>query len=137
MRYRDSLAQDHAGEEGKHPLVLANPPFAGSLDYENCAKGLQQIVKTKKTTLLFLAFFLKPAENQRTPKNNLPDLFTRWRSLRLPLLGRVGVSPKHAFDERDASAGLEVRKGGTLLPAGGTPTLPGNVWWHDPIRHSG
>src|SRR5438445_2731435 len=57
--YRDSLAQDHAGEEEKYTLVLANPPFAGSLDYENCAKDLQQIVKTKKTELLFLALFLR------------------------------------------------------------------------------
>jgi hypothetical protein len=28
IRYRDSLAQDHAGEEEKYTLVLANPPFA-------------------------------------------------------------------------------------------------------------
>ena len=38
---------------------MANPPFAGSLDYENTAKNLQQIVKTKKTELLFLALFLR------------------------------------------------------------------------------
>src|SRR5262245_43338675 len=59
IRYRDSLAQDHAGEEEKYTLVLANPPFARSLDYENCAKDLLQIVKTKKTELLFLALFLR------------------------------------------------------------------------------
>lgn len=57
--YRDSLAQDHSGEEEKYTLVLANPPFAGSLDYENTAKDLQQVVKTKKTELLFLALFLR------------------------------------------------------------------------------
>jgi type I restriction enzyme M protein len=59
VRYRDSLAQDHAGEEEKYTLVLANPPFAGSLDYENTAKDLLAIVKTKKTELLFLALFLR------------------------------------------------------------------------------
>ncbi|MFO1205350.1 MAG: class I SAM-dependent DNA methyltransferase [Burkholderiales bacterium] len=59
IRYRDSLAQDHAGEEEKYTLVLANPPFAGSLDYENTAKDLLSIVKTKKTELLFLALFLR------------------------------------------------------------------------------
>jgi len=59
IRYRDSLAQDHAGEEEKYTLVLANPPFAGSLDYENTAKDLLQIVKTKKTELLFIALFLR------------------------------------------------------------------------------
>ena len=59
IRYRDSLAQDHAGEEERYSLVLANPPFAGSLDYENTAKDLLQVVKTKKTELLFLALFLR------------------------------------------------------------------------------
>jgi type I restriction enzyme M protein len=57
--YHDSLAEDHAGEVEKYTLVLANPPFAGSLDYENTAKDLQAIVKTKKTELLFLALFLR------------------------------------------------------------------------------
>ncbi len=59
IRYRDSLAQDHAGEEEKYTLVLANPPFAGSLDIEGVAKDLLQVVKTKKTELLFLALFLR------------------------------------------------------------------------------
>jgi type I restriction enzyme M protein len=57
--YRDSLAEDHASEVEKYTLVLANPPFAGSLDYENTAKDLQCVVKTKKTELLFLALFLR------------------------------------------------------------------------------
>jgi type I restriction enzyme M protein len=57
--YRDSLAEDHSSDDGRYSLVLANPPFAGSLDYEATAKDLQQIVKTKKTELLFLALFLR------------------------------------------------------------------------------
>lgn len=59
ITYRDSLAQDHAGEEEKYTLVLANPPFAGSLDNETCAKDLLQVVKAKKTELLFMALFLR------------------------------------------------------------------------------
>ena len=59
IRYRDSLAQEHGGEEEKYTVVLANPPFAGSLDYENTARDLQHIVKTKKTELLFIALFLR------------------------------------------------------------------------------
>jgi type I restriction enzyme M protein len=59
VRYRDSLAQTSAGEAESYSLVLANPPFAGSLDYENVAKDLQKIVKTKKTELLFIALFLR------------------------------------------------------------------------------
>ena len=45
--------------EEKFSLILANPPFAGSLDAESCAKNIQAIVKTKKTELLFLALFLR------------------------------------------------------------------------------
>jgi type I restriction enzyme M protein len=59
IRYRDSLSEGAAGDADKYTLILANPPFAGSLDYEATAKDLQRIVKTKKTELLFLALFLK------------------------------------------------------------------------------
>ncbi|MDP3373799.1 MAG: class I SAM-dependent DNA methyltransferase [Hydrogenophaga sp.] len=59
ITYRDSLGQQHGLEENRYSLVLANPPFAGSLDYENVAKDLLQTVKTKKTELLFLALFLR------------------------------------------------------------------------------
>jgi len=59
ISYRDSLAEDHAEDAGAYSVVLANPPFAGSLDYEATAKDLQKIVKTKKTELLFLALFLR------------------------------------------------------------------------------
>ena len=42
-----------------YSLILANPPFAGSLDYETTAQNLHRVVKTKKTELLFLALFLR------------------------------------------------------------------------------
>jgi len=59
VTYRDSLAESHTADAGHYSVILANPPFAGSLDYESTAKDLQQIVKTKKTELLFLALFLR------------------------------------------------------------------------------
>ncbi len=59
VSYRDSLAEDHAGDAAAYSLILANPPFAGSLDYEGTAKDLLQVVKTKKTELLFLTLFLR------------------------------------------------------------------------------
>ncbi|MBS1720441.1 MAG: SAM-dependent DNA methyltransferase [Armatimonadetes bacterium] len=59
VTYKDALADEHSGDANRYTLVLANPPFAGSLDYENTAKDLLQIVKTKKTELLFLALFLR------------------------------------------------------------------------------
>ena len=59
ISYRDSLAEDHAGDAESYSLILANPPFAGSLDYEGTAKDLQLVARTKKTELLFLSLFLR------------------------------------------------------------------------------
>ena len=59
VSYRDSLSEDGAIEENKYTLILANPPFAGSLDYESTSGKLQRVVKTKKTELLFMALFLQ------------------------------------------------------------------------------
>jgi type I restriction enzyme M protein len=59
IRYRDSLSDGASGDAELYSLILANPPFAGSLDYESTAKDLQQVVKTKKTELLFIALFLR------------------------------------------------------------------------------
>src|SRR5258705_6250040 len=53
IRYKDSLAQEHAGDADRYSLVLANPPFAGSLDYDTTPKDLLPIVKTRKTEPLF------------------------------------------------------------------------------------
>ncbi|WP_102107478.1 HsdM family class I SAM-dependent methyltransferase [Oceaniglobus roseus] len=57
--YRDSLTQEHGDEAEAYSLILANPPFAGSLDAEAVAKDLTRIVNTRKTELLFLALFLR------------------------------------------------------------------------------
>ncbi len=59
IRYKDTLEEAHADDSGAYSLILANPPFAGSLDYEATAKDLLRMVKTKKTELLFLALFLR------------------------------------------------------------------------------
>ena len=59
IRYRDSLAEGADSDTDGYTLVLANPPFAGSLDYERTSKDLLRVVKTKKTELLFLALFLR------------------------------------------------------------------------------
>jgi len=54
----DSLSQDADAIREKYTLVLANPPFKGSLNHDETAKDLLQVAKTKKTELLFLALFL-------------------------------------------------------------------------------
>lgn len=58
VRYLDSLSTDNT-DENRYSLCLANPPFAGSLDYEAASKSLLAITKTKKTELLFVALFTR------------------------------------------------------------------------------
>lgn len=58
ISYRDSLSEQNSDEE-KYSLVLANPPFKGSLDAESVSASLLKVTKTKKTELLFLALFLR------------------------------------------------------------------------------
>ncbi|WP_347094065.1 class I SAM-dependent DNA methyltransferase [Sphingomonas parapaucimobilis] len=57
--YRDSLAEGGGDDAGQYSMILANPPFAGSLDNETASKDLLKTVNTKKTELLFLALFLR------------------------------------------------------------------------------
>ena len=56
--YKDSLSKLNTDKE-KYTLVLANPPFKGSLDAETVADDILKITKTKKTELLFLALMIR------------------------------------------------------------------------------
>lgn len=58
IEYKDSLS-DQNGDHGRFSLILANPPFKGSLDYDIVSADLTKVCKTKKTELLFLALFLR------------------------------------------------------------------------------
>lgn len=58
IEYRDSLSEQNPDRE-KYSLILANPPFKGSLDADTVSADLLKICKTKKTELLFLALFIK------------------------------------------------------------------------------
>ena len=54
----DSLSEDNE-DRNAYTLIMANPPFKGSLDKETIAKDLLNVASTTKTELLFLALFLK------------------------------------------------------------------------------
>ena len=58
IEYRDSLSDQNTDRE-KYTLILANPPFKGSLDADIVSTDLLKVCKTKKTELLFLALFLR------------------------------------------------------------------------------
>ena len=58
IEYRDSLS-DNNKDKDLYSLVLANPPFKGSLDAEIVSNDLLKVCKTKKTELLFLTLFIR------------------------------------------------------------------------------
>jgi len=59
LHFRDALSEANASIREAYTLVLANPPFKGSLDKDTVEKGLSRTVDTKKTELLFLALMLR------------------------------------------------------------------------------
>ena len=58
IKYQDSLSKLNTDKE-KYTLVLANPPFKGSLDNDQVAEDLLRVTKTKKTELLFISLMLR------------------------------------------------------------------------------
>ena len=58
VRYLDSISKSNT-VSGKYDVVLANPPFTGSVDVEDIDKSLRGIVDSKQTELLFVALFLR------------------------------------------------------------------------------
>lgn len=72
IEYRDSLSEVNKDRE-KYTLVLANPPFKGSLDFEAVSADLLKVTKTKKTELLFLALNLRILKNGGRSATIVPD----------------------------------------------------------------
>jgi type I restriction enzyme M protein len=78
VHYQDTLSE--AFEE-RHPqasngsfdLILANPPFKGSLDEQDVAADLLRTVKTKKTELLFIALILRMLKTGGRSATIVPD----------------------------------------------------------------
>ena len=58
IKYHDSLSENNTDKD-KYSLILANPPFKGSLDKDTVSNDLLKVCKTKKTELLFLTLFLR------------------------------------------------------------------------------
>ncbi len=56
---KDALSESNAELRDHYSLILANPPFKGSLDYDSVESSLLKTVKTKKTELLFLGLMLR------------------------------------------------------------------------------
>lgn len=72
IKYQDSLSEENTAAN-KFSLILANPPFKGSLDYEAVSKDLLAVTKTKKTELLFLALMLRMLKVGGRAASIVPD----------------------------------------------------------------
>ena len=58
VKWQNSLSADNT-ESGSYSLILANPPFAGSVDKTDIANSLTAVTNTTKTELLFLSLFVR------------------------------------------------------------------------------
>lgn len=72
IAYQDSLSDTNTAKD-KYSLILANPPFAGTLDAGSIAKSLLAITNTKKTELLFLALFVRMLQRGGRCASIVPD----------------------------------------------------------------
>ena len=105
---QDSLSEEMTTGEA-FTLVLANPPFKGSIDEENISKSLRQMVKTKKTELLFASLFLRLLKPGGRCACIVPDgvLF--------------GSSKAHKFDRSSVIRSSTISAADLMEP-------PGGVW---------
>ena len=72
ITYQDSLSGDN-NERDCYSLIMANPPFTGSVFQEEISKDLLALCKTKKTELLFLTLFVKMLEVGGRCASIVPD----------------------------------------------------------------
>lgn len=72
LAWRDSLSEQNE-DQACYSLVMANPPFAGSLDKGNVNKKILAYANTSKTELLFLAQFVRSLEIGGRCASIVPD----------------------------------------------------------------
>ena len=72
VRAQDSLSNQNT-TEGYYTLIMANPPFSGTLDYEVVNDTLLAMTRTKKTELLFMSLFIRMLELGGRCASIVPD----------------------------------------------------------------
>ena len=70
---KDALSEDNGDIKDAFSLILANPPFKGSLDYDGVEASILKMVKTKKTELLFLGLMLRMLKTGGRAAVIIPD----------------------------------------------------------------
>ena len=139
MFQRSSLSDDNT-DTNKYSLILANPPFAGSLDADDIAPSLRSMVNTKKTELLFLALLMRMLKTGGRCASIVPDTVltgdnAAYTTIRKELVDRhclraVISMPSGVFQHYSGvSTAIIVF---TKTVTGGTD----NVWFYD-MHHDG
>ena len=72
ITYQDSLSGDNT-ERDIYTLIMANPPFTGSVFQEEISKDLLALCNTRKTELLFMALFIKMLNDGGRCASIVPD----------------------------------------------------------------
>ena len=137
IKYSDTLSRNFT-EENKYSLILANPPFKGSLDYDDVHPNLISEMKTKKTELLFLELTLRLLDIGGRCAIIVPDgvLFGSSNA-------HVGIRKK--LVENHQLEGIIGMPGGVFKPYAGVSTAiliftkggkTDKVWFYD-MEHDG
>ncbi len=72
INYLDAISKNNK-EENRYDVILANPPFKGSIDKSDTHEALTKIVKTTKTELLFVAQMMRLLQNGGRCAVIIPD----------------------------------------------------------------
>lgn len=110
IRYADMLGKKFGDDKSglaanSFDVILANPPFTGSLDLNDLHLSLYGTVKTKKTELLFLALILRMLKQGGRSATIVPD-------------GVLFGSSKAHFDLRKTLVESNQLEGVISLPSG-------------------
>lgn len=131
----DALSEANVGFTDRATLVLANPPFKGSLDHEAVEKRILQTVNTKKTELLFMALMLRGLKVGGRAAVIVPDGVLFGSSKAHQQIRQVLID-KHQLQ------GVVSMPGGVFKPYAGVSTAiliftktnsggTGDVWFYD------
>ncbi len=131
----DALSEANAGFTDRATLVLANPPFKGSLDHEAVEKRVLQTVNTKKTELLFLALMLRGLKVGGRAAVIVPDGVLFGSS-------KAHQQIRQVLIDRHQLQGVISMPGGVFKPYAGVSTAiliftktnsggTGDVWFYD------
>ncbi|BBL92012.1 DNA methyltransferase [Vibrio rotiferianus] len=138
IHYQDTLSQsfiERYPDEAKNgfDIILANPPFKGSLDEEDVDPAILKVVKTKKTELLFVALIQRMLKVGGRTATIVPDgvLFGSSKAHQ--------TLRKHLVEDNQLEAVISLPSG-VFKPYAGVSTAiliftkggsTNNVWFYD------